>query len=90
MEVLPVHVVNSTGSRIGDRDNLGLFGRQQSLVDSIMKLGKPTVVYLMNGRPLSIVKIKEEVPAILEGWYQGEETGNAVADILFRGNKSVR
>ena len=73
----------STGSRIGDRDNLDLFGRQQLLVDSIMKLGKPTVVYLMNGRPLSIVKIKEEVPAILEGWYQGEETGNAVADILF-------
>jgi beta-glucosidase len=40
-------------------------------------------VYLMNGRPLSIVKIKEAVPAVLEGWYQGEETGTAVADVLF-------
>jgi len=69
--------------RIGDRNDLNLFGRQQLLVDEIMKLGKPTVVYLMNGRPISIVKIKDEVPAIIEGWYQGEETGNAVADILF-------
>ena len=73
----------STGSRIGDRDDLNLFGRQQLLVDSIMKLNKPTVVYLMNGRPLSIVKVKKEVPAILEGWYEGEQTGNAVADVLF-------
>jgi beta-glucosidase len=73
----------STGSRIGDRDDLNLFGRQQLLVDSIMKLNKPTVVYLMNGRPLSIVKVKKEVPAVLEGWYEGEQTGNAVADVLF-------
>lgn len=69
--------------RVGDRNDLDLFGRQQLLVDEIMKLGKPTVVYLMNGRPISIVKIKDEVPAIIEGWYQGEETGNAVANILF-------
>ena len=71
------------GVRIGDRNDLNLFGRQQLLVDEILKTGKPVIVYLMNGRPLSIVKIKEEVPAILEGWYIGEETGNAVADILF-------
>lgn len=71
------------GTRIGDRHDLNLFGRQQLLVDEILKTGKQTVVYLMNGRPLSIVKIKEEVPSILEGWYVGEETGNAVADILF-------
>jgi len=71
------------GTRIGDRSDLNLFGRQQLLVDEILKTGNPVVVYLMNGRPLSIVKLKEEVPAILEGWYIGEETGNAVADILF-------
>lgn len=71
------------GERIGDRSDLNLFGRQQLLVDAVLKTGKPTIVYLMNGRPLSIVKIKEEVPAILEGWYLGEETGNAVAEILF-------
>lgn len=71
------------GTRIGDRSDLNLFGRQQLLVDEMLKTGKPTIVYLMNGRPLSIVKIKEGVTAILEGWYIGEETGNAVADILF-------
>jgi beta-glucosidase len=70
-------------TRIGDRNDLDLFGRQQLLVDEILKLGKPTLVYLMNGRPISIVKIKDQVPAIIEGWYQGEETGNAVANILF-------
>lgn len=69
--------------RVGDRSDLDLFGRQQLLVDAIMELGKPTVVYLMNGRPISIVNIKEKVPAIIEGWYQGEETGNAVANVLF-------
>jgi len=73
----------NTKVRIGDRNDLDLFGRQQLLVDEIMKLGKPTVVYLMNGRPISIVKIKEQVPAIIEGWYEGEATGTAVADILF-------
>jgi beta-glucosidase len=73
----------NTKTRVGDRNDLNLFGRQQLLVDEIMNLGKPTVVYLMNGRPISIVKIKDQVPAIIEGWYEGEETGNAVADILF-------
>ncbi|MDD3319820.1 MAG: glycoside hydrolase family 3 N-terminal domain-containing protein [Paludibacter sp.] len=70
-------------TRIGDRDDLNLFGRQQLLVDEILKLGKPTIVYLMNGRPISIVKIMDQAPAIIEGWYEGEETGNAVANILF-------
>jgi beta-glucosidase len=73
----------NTGKRIGDRDDLDLFGRQQLLVDAILKLGKPTVIYLMNGRPISINKIKEQAPAIIEGWYEGEATGTAVADILF-------
>jgi len=73
----------NTKTRIGDRNDLDLFGRQQLLVDEILKVGKPTIVYLMNGRPISIVKIKEQVPAILEGWYLGEETGNAVADVIF-------
>jgi beta-glucosidase len=71
------------GTRVGDRHDLNLFGRQQLLVDEIIKTGKPVVIYLMNGRPLSILKIKNEAEAILEGWYIGEETGNAVANILF-------
>lgn len=71
------------GKRVGDRHDLNLFGRQQLLFDELIKTGKPVVVYLMNGRPLSIVKIKEEASAILEGWYIGEETGNGVANVLF-------
>jgi beta-glucosidase len=71
------------GARVGDRHDLNLFGRQQLLFDELIKTGKPVVVYLMNGRPLSILKIKNEAEAILEGWYIGEETGNAVANVLF-------
>ncbi|HPB05610.1 MAG TPA: glycoside hydrolase family 3 C-terminal domain-containing protein, partial [Prolixibacteraceae bacterium] len=45
--------------------------------------GKPVVVYLTNGRPLSVNFIKEKVPAVIEGWYMGQETGTAAADVLF-------
>jgi beta-glucosidase len=70
-------------NHIGDNMTLDLFGEQQELADKIIALGKPVVLYLMNGRPLSINKLSEKVPAILEGWYLGQETGNAVADIIF-------
>jgi beta-glucosidase len=62
---------------------LDLFGEQNELADAITALGKPVVLYLMNGRPLSINKLADKVPAILEGWYMGQETGNAAADIIF-------
>src|SRR5581483_10941913 len=45
--------------------------------------GKPVVVLLFNGRPLSIPALTETVPAILECWYLGQETGTAIADVLF-------
>lgn len=47
-----------------------------------MDTGKPVVVVLMNGRPLTISKLTEQVPAIVEGWFLGTETGNAIADVL--------
>ncbi|MCJ7447089.1 MAG: glycoside hydrolase family 3 C-terminal domain-containing protein [Bacteroidales bacterium] len=70
-------------THIGDNMTLDLFGQQDELVRAIITLGKPVVVYLMNGRPLSINYIEKNVPAIIEGWYMGQETGTAAADIIF-------
>jgi beta-glucosidase len=70
-------------THIGDNMTLDLFGQQDELVRAIVELGKPVVVYLMNGRPLSINYIDKNVPAIIEGWYMGQETGAAAADIIF-------
>ncbi|MCK5471067.1 MAG: glycoside hydrolase family 3 C-terminal domain-containing protein, partial [Cyclobacteriaceae bacterium] len=67
----------------GDRATLDLIGRQDDLVKAVMATGKPVVVLLLNERPLTINYIAENVPAILEGWYLGQETGTAVADVLF-------
>lgn len=68
---------------LGDRDNLDLIGRQNELVKAMLETGIPVVVYLINGRPMSINYVAENVPAIIEGWYMGQETGHAAADILF-------
>jgi beta-glucosidase len=70
-------------NHIGDNSTLDLFGEQQELADAMFALGKPVVVYLMNGRPLSIAKIAEKAPAIVEGWYMGQETGTAAAEVIF-------
>ena len=67
----------------GDRDNLDLLGNQDDLVKAILAAGKPIVVFLIHGRPNSINYIAANVPAILDGWYLGQETGTAVADVLF-------
>jgi beta-glucosidase len=67
----------------GDRDSLDLFGFQEQLVKAIMETGKPTVMILVNGRPLSINFAAAHVPAILEGWYLGQEGGTAAAQVLF-------
>jgi beta-glucosidase len=68
---------------LGDRASLGLVGHQEELARAVLALGKPTVVVLLNGRPLAVNYLAENAPAILEGWYLGQETGNAVADVLF-------
>ncbi len=70
-------------NHLGDRDSLELIGRQNDLVRAILGTGKPTVVFLINSGPLAISFIAENVPAILEGFYLGEETGTAAADVLF-------
>lgn len=68
---------------IGDNMTLDLIGEQEELVKAVVATGKPVVVWLMNGRPLSVNYMAQNVPAILEGWYMGQETGTAAADILF-------
>jgi beta-glucosidase len=70
-------------NHLGDRDSLDLVGRQNDLAMALMATGKPTIVVLINSGPLSINYITENVPAILEGFYLGQETGIAVADVLF-------
>jgi beta-glucosidase len=68
---------------MGDRTSLDLIGRQEELVKAMLALGKPVIVLLFNGRPLSINYVSQNVTAILECWYLGQETGHAVADVLF-------
>jgi len=70
-------------NHLGDRDSLDLVGRQNDLVRAVLETGKPTIVMLINSGPLSINYIAEKVPAILEGFYLGQETGVGVADVLF-------
>lgn len=65
------------------RGSLDLPGRQEELLKAVSALGKPIVLVLLNGRPLSINWAAEHVPAILEAWEPGSEGGHAVADILF-------
>jgi len=65
------------------RSSLDLPGRQLDLVKAVQAMGKPTVVVLMNGRPLTINWIAENSPAILETWFAGTQAGNAIADVLF-------
>jgi len=70
-------------NHLGDRDSLDLLGSQDDLAKAMVDTGKPVVVLLLHGRPNSINYIAEHVPAILEGWYLGQEGGTAVADVLF-------
>jgi beta-glucosidase len=65
------------------RANLDLPGRQLDLLKALQATGKPVVVVLMNGRPLTINWLAENSPAILETWFAGTQAGNAIADVLF-------
>ena len=64
------------------RSTLGLPGVQLDLLKAVHATGKPTILVMMNGRPLTIPWEAENIPAIVEAWHLGSECGNAVADIL--------
>jgi beta-glucosidase len=70
-------------NHLGDRSSIGLPGQQAQLIEALLETGTPVVLLLINGRPASIPALVERVPAILEGWYLGQETGTAVAEVLF-------
>jgi len=81
-----VMVLGESANMAGEaasRASLDLPGRQDDLLKAVVALGKPVVLVLLNGRPLSINWAAENVPAILEAWEPGSEGGHAVADILF-------
>ena len=65
------------------RSDIGLPGRQEELLQAIKATGKPFVVVLMNGRPLTLGDVDAASPAILESWFGGIQSGNAIADVLF-------
>lgn len=67
----------------GDRDDITLIGQQKELVDALAELNKPMVGVIISGRPLSLVNVQDNLDSILYGWILGQETGTAVADILF-------
>ncbi len=65
------------------RGDIGLPGRQLALLKQLHATGKPVVLVLMNGRPLTLVWPSENIPAILETWLLGTQTGPAIAEVLF-------
>ncbi|WP_235532441.1 MULTISPECIES: glycoside hydrolase family 3 N-terminal domain-containing protein [unclassified Sphingomonas] len=67
---------------LGDRQKLDLIGEQNALASRLFATGKPVVVVLLNGGPLAATYLEANAPAIVEGWYLGQETGNAVADVV--------
>ena len=81
--VVVVGEPSSDSGEASSRTMLGLPGQQLALVQAIANTGKPYVVVMMNGRPLTIDWLAANAPALLEAWYPGTEGGNAVADVLF-------
>ena len=73
----------ATSGEHRDISSLDLTGLQDDLVRAVYESGTPTIVVLINGRPLSTRWIAEHVPAIIEPWYCGEKGGLAIADVIF-------
>jgi len=79
-------VLGDSGKTVGEsasRTSLDLPGRQLELVQAVYAAGKPVVVVLLNGRPMSINWVNKYVPGIIEGWFPGAQGGTAIAEVLF-------
>lgn len=80
-----IMVLGEHGFQTGEgrsRSDIGLPGLQQQLLEAVYKVNKNIVLVLMNGRPLAIPWAAENIPAIVEGWQLGTESGNAIAEVL--------
>lgn len=81
--ILVVGEAANMSGEAASRTNIDLPGIQEELVEKVAKVGKPTIVILMNGRPLTIDWIAKDIPSILECWFLGDHTGDAIANVLF-------
>ena len=81
--VLALGETREMSGEAASRSTIDLPGKQQELIDAIAATGKPFVVVLFNGRPLTLSKVVGSAPAVLEAWFPGVEAGNAVADVVF-------
>ena len=88
--VLALGESREMSAEAASRSEIDLPGKQQELIDAIAKTGKPFVVVLFNGRPLTLSRVAETSPAILEAWFPGIEAGNAVADVALRQDQPRR
>ena len=70
-------------THMGDRNDITLIGEQVELIEAIAELDKPTVGVIISGRPLALTDVEDHFDAILYGWLLGQETGTAVADLLY-------
>ncbi|MDX6382715.1 MAG: beta-glucosidase [Blastocatellia bacterium] len=73
----------NTVGETASRTSLDLPGRQLDLIQAVYATGKPVVVVLLNGRPMSINWINKYVPGVIEAWFPGAQGGTAIADVLF-------
>jgi beta-glucosidase len=81
-----VVVLGDSGKTVGEsasRTSLDLPGHQLELIQAVQAVGKPTVVVLINGRPMSINWVDRHIPGIVEAWFPGVQGGTAIAEVLF-------
>lgn len=81
--ILALGETREMSGEAASRSTIDLPGEQQALINAVRATGKPFVVVLFNGRPLTLAPVAASSPAILEAWFPGTEAGNAVADVLF-------
>lgn len=70
-------------THMGDRPDIGLIGEQPALIEALAQTGVPMVSVVISGRPLALTEVQDSMPTLIYGWLLGQETGTAIADILF-------